>query len=190
MGGGDYEPEESEAKLALAEQAAISLQRYGDVFVPLENQFIESSFRRFDDQAYDSAIGQAQTQAMGLYERAIQDQQSAAFGRGFDPTSGAFQGESEALRAAQARGVGLAGANAGIDNTDQAYAGLTGVVRMGQGLATDAMSGQIDLAQNALDRGNAQARQDFQNISSLRSLAGTGAGIASGYGLNNYGGGG
>lgn len=186
-GGGGYEPEESEAKLALAEQAAVMLQRYGEVFVPLENSYIESSFRQFGDQAYQGAMGRAQTQAMGLYENAIADQQRGAFNRGFDPSSGAFQAESESLRAAQARGAGMAGAMAGINNTDSAYGNLTNIVRMGQGLANEATSGQIDLANNAFAASRDQAQNDFSRVNSLRSLAGTGAGMAAGYGLN-YGG--
>lgn len=189
MGGGDYEPEESEAKLALAEQATYYAQRYGDVFVPLENSVIESTFRQFGDQAYEGAMGRAQTQAMGLYDQAIADQQRGAFNRGFDPGSGAFQSESESLAAAAARGAGMAGANAGIDQTDMAYGNLTGVVRMGQGLANEATAGQIELAGNAFDASRAAAQDDFSRISSLRNMAGTAAGLGAGYGLNQYGGG-
>ena len=187
MGGGDYEPEESEAKLALAEQAAVMMQRYGDVFVPLENSYIESTFRQFGDQAYQGAMGRAQTRAMGLYDDAIADQQRGAFNRGFDPSSGAFQSESASLAAAAARGAGLAGANAGIDNTDSAYGALTGVVRMGQGIANEATAGQIELAGNAFQNSRASAMDDFSRVSSLRSMAGTAAGMGAGYGLNQYG---
>jgi hypothetical protein len=59
-GGGGYEPEEQESKLALAEQAANALQRYGDVFVPLENMSIQDSFNRFGEQAYTPWVGQRQ----------------------------------------------------------------------------------------------------------------------------------
>ena len=45
MGGGGEDPKEAESKLALAEQAAISLRRYGEVFVPLENQLIDQTIR-------------------------------------------------------------------------------------------------------------------------------------------------
>ena len=44
FGGGDApEPEESAAKLALAETAASNLRRYSEVFVPLENLYIDKS---------------------------------------------------------------------------------------------------------------------------------------------------
>ena len=48
-GGGDTRVREPRAQAALAEQAAINLKRYGDIFVPLENQFIETTLEKFND---------------------------------------------------------------------------------------------------------------------------------------------
>ena len=100
----------------------------------------------------------------------MQDFQNAAMmQRGLDPSMGAYQNESAALRAAQARGVGQAMSDAGLSNTDQAYQGLANIVKMGQGLATDTMQGQMELAQNQMDRVTAQAQRDFGASSSLRN---------------------
>lgn len=191
-GGGGSKPEELESREALAQQAAVSLQRYGQVFVPMENQYIQSTLNQFSDQNYVNAMGQASTQATGAYEQGMGDFQNAAvMQRGLDPSMGAYQQESAALRAAQARGVGQAMTDAAITNTDRGYQGLSNIVKMGQGLATDAMSGQMEVAQNQMDRVTAQRNQDFGASSSLRNLAGTvtGMGAGSAYGLNrNYGG--
>lgn len=186
-GGGGYEPEEQESKLALAEQAANALQRYGDVFVPLENMSIQDSFNRFGDQAYTDTMGRATTNTAGIYEPKQAELAQAAFQRGLDPTSGAFQADAGALAQAKARGMGLSGASAGLDNTDQAYQGIGNWIRAGQGLATDTMSGNIALAQAGIDRAGAQAEKDFSKSSSLRTVAGTGAGMAAGYGLGGGG---
>lgn len=182
-GGGDNRVEELESKMALAQQAAISLQRYGSTFVPLENAFIQDQFDRFGDQAYNDVMGRAATQTSAIYEEGLADLNRGAFQRGYDPTSGAYQGESGALRAAQARGVGLATAGAGLDNTDAAYEGLGNVIAMGQGLQTNAMQGNIDRLQSGLDRATAQAERDFARSSSIQQIAGTGAGMAANYGL-------
>ena len=50
MGGGGSakRPDESEAYRALAEQSATYFNRYRDVFVPLENQYIQSVFNAGD----------------------------------------------------------------------------------------------------------------------------------------------
>jgi hypothetical protein len=182
-GGGDIRVDEQESKLALAEQAGIALQRYGETFVPLENQFIQDQFQRFDDRTYNDMMGRAATQTTSIYEDGLADLNRGAFQRGYDPTSGAYQAESGALRAAQARGVGLATAGAGIANTDAGYAGLGNVVAMGQGLQTNAMSGNIERLQTGLDRAGAQAEADFARSSSIQQIAGTGVGMATSYGL-------
>ena len=119
-----------------------------------------------------------------MYEQGRSDAAQAGFGRGFDPGSGAFKKESAALASAQARGMGLSGADAGIATTDQGFNRLQNVVRMGQGLATESMGGMIDVAQTGSDRARQAAQRDFMESSSLRQLAGTGVGMATGYGLN------
>lgn len=185
MGGGSQkDPKEAESRLALAQQAAIQYNRYQDTFVPLENMFIDDARSQFDTVNYDNAMSRASNQTAAIYEQGLADMQGAAFNRGFDPTSGAFQEESSALRAAQARGMGLSAADAGISNTDRGYQMLGGVVQMGQGLANEAMAGQIDVAQTGVDRATRQAERDFMRSSSLQNIAGTATGMAAGYGLN------
>tara|TARA_B100001093_G_scaffold188437_1_gene181000 strand:- start:937 stop:1506 length:570 start_codon:yes stop_codon:yes gene_type:complete len=185
MGGGSQkDPKEAESRLALAQQAAIQYNRYQDDFVDLENMLIADAYSQFDAVNYDNAMSRASNQTAAIYEQGLGDMQTAAFNRGFDPGSGAFQGESNALRAAQARGMGLSGADAGISNTDRGYQMLGGVVQMGQGLANETMAGQIDVAQTGVDRATRTAEQDFMRSSSLKNMAGTGVGIAAGYGLN------
>ena len=188
MGGGGDGPDELESKGALAEQAANALRRYGQTFVPLENMFIQDTMNMFDPNASENAMAMAQNQTSSIYEQGLGDMQSAQFNMGLDPTSGRVKKESSALREAQARGMGLAGAGAGIDYTDAAYQGLGNVINMGQGLQTNAMSGNIDRLQSGLDRAGAQAKTDFARSSSLQSIAGTGAGMA--YGSYGLGGGG
>lgn len=185
-GGGAKKPEEQDSRIALSQQVATMLNRYGSTFVDLENQFMDSVQNQFSLPNYDNAIAAGMNQAAAQYEPAIQDMQAAAFNRGFDPTSGAFQSESEALRGAKARGMGLAGADRGISNTDMGFAGLQNIVKMGQGLQTEAFQGQMDLASAASDRIRQSAKDDFARSSSLQNLAGTGVGMASGYGLNQY----
>lgn len=182
-GGGDNRVAELESKMALAEQAAVNLQRYGETFVPLENAFIQDQFDRFEPEAYNNMMGRASTQASSIYEEGIDDLNRGAFQRGIDPTSGAYQSESGALRAAQARGMGLSAAGAGIDNTDAGYQGLGNVIAMGQGLQTNTMTGNIDRLQSGLDRAQAQAERDFAKSSSIQQIVGTGAGMTAGYGL-------
>ena len=187
-GGGSNLPEERESQRALAEAARFSLDRYGRDFIPIENMMIGEATNYFNEDSfarnYGNPIGRATTQTAALYEQGLNDMQQTGFQRGYDPGFGAFQAESDSLRAAQARGMGLAGASAGVASTDRGYDQLSNVVAMGQGLASQAVQGQVDSAQMGVDRASAQAGQDFMRSSSLQNLAGTATGMAAGYGLN------
>lgn len=187
MGGGDpKDPKEAESRQALMESSAIALRNYGQYMAPLEDSLIASTQRQLEAGSYAAPMARATQQTQAIYEPALADMTSAAFNRGFDPSSGAFQKESETLRTAQARGMGQAGADAGITQTDRGLQGLANITAIGQGVASDAMSGQIDVAQAGLNRSMAQAQRDFGASSSLQNLFGTGAGMAAGYGLNPY----
>jgi hypothetical protein len=83
--------------------------------------------------------------------------------------------------------MGLAGSDAGLSYTDAAYQNLGNVIQMGQGLQTQAVSGNIDRMQSSLDRAGSAAKRDFANSQSIASIAGTGAGMAAGYGLGGAG---
>lgn len=182
-GGGGSDPKEMESKNALAQQAANALSRYGDVFVPLENMYINDTREMFADGASNQAMAAGQNQTSAIYEQGFGDMRGAQFQMGLDPNSGRAVGESNALREAQARGMGLAGSDAGLSYTDSGYQNLGNVIQMGQGLQTQAVSGNIDRMQSSLERAGSAAKRDFAKSQSLASVAGTGAGMTAGYGL-------
>ena len=183
FGGGGDKPREVESKNALAQQAANALSRYGDVFVPLENMYINDTKAMFADGASDLSMAATQNQTAAIYEQGFGDMRGAQFQMGLDPNSGRALGESNALREAQARGMGLAGSDAGLASTDAAYQNLSNVIQMGQGLQAQAVDGNISRMQGSLDRADSAAQRDFANSQSIASIAGTGAGMAAGYGL-------
>lgn len=183
-GGGSNLPEERDSRLALAQSSAVMYNRFQNVFGKFEDMAIADATGQFDDRNYNSAMAGASNVAQGIYEQGQQDQTRAIYNRGYDPSSGAAQTESAALATAKQRGMGLSSASAGADNTDRGFQKLAGVVNIGQGLANESMSGRIDLAQTSTDRLSRQAEQDFARSSSLQNIAGTGAGVAAGIGLN------
>jgi len=181
---GPDEPKESMAKMALAETAASNLQRYGEVFVPLENMYINEATSSFNQENYSGQMGDASNQASSIYETGIGDAAQGAFARGLDPNSGAFNAESDALRTAQARVMGEAAADTGIAQTDRGFGQLANVAKMGLGIQSEVQEGLVAQSQNQLGAVQRKAEEDFSRSSSIQSLAGTGAGIAAGYGLN------
>lgn len=177
-GGGGKRPDETEEQRALAEIAAQRFNRYKEVFAPLEDQYIQQVFDVRNQGNYETAGGLASAE----YQRSFQDTNEKAAGQmfqqGVDPSSGAFQGNSAALRRAQAvkQGMGISGAK--VANTDRFYQGLKGVISMGQGQASEAIGGMSDIAQTAQQRANAAAESSFQSNSALRSGLMAGAGYA------------
>jgi len=185
FGGGDApEPEESYAKAAMSEMAASMWNRYQDVWVPLENMYISDAVHSFDAPNYVASQGQAASLASSVYEPKIYDTQQELMARGLDPNSGAFVGESNALRRSQARATGETMADAGLGQTDRGFQKMTNVVRMGQGLVGEASEGMIDVASRQQEALEAQAERDFSRSASRQQAVGTAAGIGAGYGLN------
>lgn len=188
MGGGTPErPDESEAYRALAEQSATYLNRYIDVFVPLENQYIQSVFDAGNEAAYDTARSKAENIAQSAFERNIGQFERNMLASGIDPSSGRFAGGMADKYENFGQIRGLAGADAGINNTDRAVGGLMGLVKQGQGLANEAMQGQAALAQTAEDKIRSQFATDFVDSQQRGQAFGVAAGMGAA-GLYNKGG--
>jgi hypothetical protein len=98
------------------------------------------------------------------------------FQQGVDPSSGAYQETSAALRRAQALGQGLGVSSAKVANTDRFYQGLGGIMAMGQGQASNAIEGMSSIARNAQEVAQNKAEAAFANSSAVRG------GIAAGLG--------
>ena len=185
MGSSPDQPDESEAYRALAEQSATYFNRYKEVFVPLENQYIASVFDAGSGPAYQEAADAATSIAQNQFDQQIGGLQSKMLAKGIDPTSGRFQGATADAFESLGSIRGLAAADAGINNTDRFLGGIQNVVKMGQGLASEAMQGQIGLAQTAEDKIRSQFATEFADSQQRGQALGTAAGMGAG-GLYNY----
>lgn len=187
MSGGGSKPKERESQLALAQRAAYSLRRYGDVFVPLENQYMADIENMDSPRNYANVMGDATNQAQGVYEPEVALQQRSLQSRGLNPSSQGYQANSNALMQAQSRAMGQASADAALTQTDQKLQGQENIVKMGQGLQSESMAGQMDLAQNRVSRLRSQASADLTRRTSVGQGIGGAVGMAAGYGLNQMG---
>lgn len=191
MGGGSPErPDESEAYRALAEQSANYFNRYREVFVPLENQYIQSVFDAGGEAAYDRAMSAADSAVQREFTPELNKYQRDLLARGIDPSSGRFAGSTGDVYAELGTARGLVQADAGINNTDRFLGGIQNIVKMGQGIASEAMQGQIGLAQSAEDKARAQAGTAFADRSQKDQALGTAAGMVGAGAYNYFGGGG
>lgn len=175
MGKSPKKLDETEEQRALAEIAAQRFNRYKEVFAPLEDQYIQQVMDVRNQGNYEQAGGLAAAEFQRDFQTAQDNLAGQMMEQGVDPSSGAFQSNSAALRRAQAVRQGLGVSGAKVANTDRFYSGLRGVMAMGQGQAADAISGMADIARSSQERSSAAAEAAFQNSSALRS--GVAAGI-------------
>lgn len=182
MGKGPKKLDETEEQRALAEIAAQRFNRYKEVFAPLEDQYIQQVMDVRNQGNYEQAGGLAAAEFQRGFQTAQDNLRGQMMEQGVDPSSGAFESNSAALRRAQAvrQGIGVSGAK--VANTDRFYGGLKGIMAMGQGQAAEAISGMADIARSSQERAGAAAEAAFQNSSALRSGVAAGIGyLASPY---------
>lgn len=161
-------PDETPEAQALAQVSAERFNRYKQVFAPLEDAYIKDVFNVRDQGNYETAGGVASAQYQPEFEKAKNQLDNEMFSQGVDPTSGAFQQNSAALRRAQAvkQGIGISGAK--VQNTDRFYRGLQGVINIGQGQASQAISGLSGIAETATKNAVNQAENSFNAGSAAR----------------------
>ena len=170
--------DETEQERALAEIAAQRFNRYKEVFAPLEDQYIQQVFDVRDQSNYENAGGIAAAQFQKEFQTGQDKLTNQMFQQGVDPSSGAFQENSAALRRAQAVGQGLGVSGAKVANTDRFYQGLRGVMAIGQGQASDAIEGMAGLARQSGEKATAAAESAFTKSSAVRSGVAAGLGYA------------
>jgi hypothetical protein len=184
-GGGDPKtPSESEAYKALAYQAGTYFNRYQDVFVPLENSYINSVVDIGSEENYNQAAGAAGSAFTSQYSPELLNQQRQMLAQGVNPSSGKFQSTSQNSYGNFGSAMGLGMADASANNTDRLFGGMTNLVKMGQGIQSEATKGQIGLAAASEYKARGSAQTDFMKDQSNNSVAGTAVGIGAGYTLN------
>ena len=183
-GGGGEQPDETPAYKALATQSAEYFNRYRDVFVPLENQYIQSVLDVNKTSEYDKAAGSAGSAFTQAFSPKINEAQQNMLSAGVDPSSGAFKANTAGMYGDYGSQMGLGIADAQIGNTDRFLGGLTNVVKMGQGLASESMQGQIGLAQASEDKARSAAETAFSNRLQNQGALGTAAGMGAGLPYN------
>jgi len=187
-GGGGETPDESPAYRALAEQSAQYFNRYVDVFRPLEDMYIQQVFQADDESQYRKAMDAGSNAAQREFAPRLQKMQAGLLAQGgVDPSSGRFSGGLQDPYTKLGSARGLLAADAGINNTDRYLGGVKNVVEMGQGVASEAMGGQIALTRAAEDKARSQAMTDFADQMQGQNALGTAAGMGAGYAFNYFG---
>lgn len=177
MGKGDApEVEETPEERALAEVAAAQLERYGEVFVPLENEYMKRVRMTPDEYAF--AEGETANQIGGQFDDALDQQQARLGVRGVAPGSGASvdaMGEGYE-RMGESLALGRTAAENEVE--DLHYRGLENVIAMGQGIAGDANLGLQQVAGNAVSEASGNAWREMEEDNARAHAIGLAGGFA------------
>lgn len=173
--GGGGSVKETEQARALAEISAKRWNRYQQVYVPLENQFIRDAMSLRNKENYEKASAIAAAATAKPFANARKQADMSMFAGGINPNSG--RARSAALAEAEARGLGANVASANIKTTDRYLGGIESVIAMGQGQAGNAIQGMSDIARSAESAAADQARAAYQRSQGYQEALGVGAGI-------------
>ena len=174
-GGGADEVEETEYQKELAKQASAEWDRYQEVYVPLENKYIQDVQKLGSEQTYKDMAGDVNTSYQKSFTEAGDQQRKQLAAAGVDPSSGKSQAARVEMADAQAGGASDATSKA-QHNVSQAYTGgLSNVVAMGKGQQTQATAGLQDISQASLNEASQDAILKSQEMSIPGAILGAGA---------------
>lgn len=178
MGGSDdVEVKDSEAEKALAQIAKEKWELYNEMFVPLENQWMEEIGTLNSEAAYDRAAGTANASIQGSYGQAMQDAMA--------------QGGSESDISRNINNLALGMQTARTDSTNAAQInqqnryveGLQAINAVGQGAQAEALTGLSDSAAMSQQYAEQNAYDDYASQQSTNELIGAGIGGATRWGI-------
>jgi len=180
-GGGDNEVKETAYQKELAKVAADEWNRYQEVFVPIENQYIEKVHAMGEEPKYQQVAGDVGLNYQSNFQqaRAATDKSMAA--AGINPTSGKSATAQNELVQGQLTGENQA-ASQGQHDTTRAYTGnMQNVVAAGRGQQTQAVNSLQDIAASS----GAKARNEAYNKANEVSIPGTALGVGASVAANN-----
>ncbi|EIP0122402.1 hypothetical protein LRL27_004081 [Vibrio alginolyticus] len=198
MGKGPEKAKPTADQIAAAEVAAKEWNRYQEVFVPIENEYMRITETMGDEANYEKIAGAANTTSNSATSAAVNQTQKQLSASGFNPSSGkASSASNDIVSGANANEVQTAAQ--GQHNVTERYTGnLQNVVSMGRGQATQATAGLNDIAAASARKANQAAIDEANAVSIPAAVAGTGVSLltgtdagkemiaSAGQGLSNY----
>lgn len=175
-GGGSSEVRETSQEKSAAEVAMKEWSRYKNVYVPLENEWMEDI--RVTEPERNQIVGEA----AGLTNQRFNTLQRDVVSR-VAPGSGKFTMATTGLNAQRGASVGRSMATAASLADDADLAGLQTSVALGRGQATDTQLGLGGIARRSVDNATSDA---FDRWNSSNNKADTIGGLAGTIAYDTY----
>ncbi|HGY9574912.1 TPA: hypothetical protein ACOJPC_003120 [Vibrio fluvialis] len=175
MGKGPKKVEETQYQKELAKTAAEEWNRYQDVYVPVENLYIEQAKKMGDESNYQTVAGDVNTSFNSAFDQQRSNADKQLKAAGVDPSSGKASATQTGLIDAQ-MGAESQATSAGQADATRRYVGnLTNVVAMGKGQETQSLAGLQDIAAASGRRANQAAINKANEVSYPAVAAGIAA---------------
>ena len=178
---GDNEIKETADQRALAQIMGQRYAYYKDLYAQpggVEDQYFNAIDQRNTQNYSDRAANIASTSSVDLFNDVFGDAKQAMTSQGIGPSSGTFQTALGSIGDNQAKVTSSNVARARQGMGDSYIQGLTNITAMGNGKATDAISGFADIAAQSGERAANNAVNDHNsrsaNIYTGAQLAGAG----------------
>ncbi|WJT09290.1 hypothetical protein [Vibrio harveyi] len=177
-GGGDNEVKETSYQKELARVASQEWNRNQDVFVPLQNQYIEYSHSMGEKPFYDKVADDTSLAFTSKYGEAQKQANKRLAAAGVDPTSGKAQAVNNELIQDKLGNENQATSQGQQDQTTAYTGNLANVAAMGRGQQTQAVNSLQDVANASGRRAEQNAINKANELSIPGAVAGVGASIA------------
>jgi hypothetical protein len=176
---GSGEIEETAEETVAAEISDEKWKRYQDVFVPLENQYMQKVDNFRSDANYDKVGGMVSSGVKSGMGQAIADNNTAMFQGGINPNSGKFKGANTALMTKGSKVLSDAVNNANLNLGTEQLNRMEGLVKIGQGQSADTTKSMNQIAKNSASIAGQDAEDVFNRYSATAETIGTGIGAGS-----------
>lgn len=178
-GGGSNKIEETEYQKSLGQTAAKEWNRYQDVFVPVENEYIRQAGNMNSKDTYNKVAGDVNLNATVANDAATNRVEHSLNAAGVNPNSGKATGAEVGLSTSSMGNQNQVTAQGQHSATERYIGNQQNVVAMGQGQKTTATAGLQDIAQASGRKAINAANNEANRISIPATIAGgAAAGLA------------
>lgn len=173
-GGGDNEVKETAYQKELAKVAADEWNRYQDVFVPIENEYINKVNAMGEEPKYKQVAGDVGLNYQSNFDKARSATEKNMAAGGVNPTSGKASSAQNELVQSQLTGENQAASQGQHDTTASHLGNMANVVASGRGQQTTAVNSLQDIATAS----GSKARNEAYNKANEVSVPGVALGVA------------
>lgn len=173
-GGGDNEVKETAYQKELAKVAADEWNRYQDVFVPIENEYIKKVNAMGEEPKYKQVAGDVGLNYQSNFDKARSATEKNMAAGGVDPTSGKASSAQNELIQSQLTGENQAASQGQHDATTSRVGNMANVMASGRGQQATAVNSLQDITAQS----GAKARAEAYSKANEVSVPGVALGVA------------